>query len=609
MTSAALKLTPQESAQVLGAHVRCVGYVRVSTERQAGEQYTSLADQRKAIEALAERLKVRVGEWFRDEGASGATVTGRPAFRAMLDACEANPRRMDSPGLVLVLNDSRFGRFPDPDEAAALRFRFKQSGWIVRFAEGDETEDITFRSVIRSLGSAQASEYRRNLQRNSRRGMRGAAEQGYWTRRAPFGYRRIVVYPPEARRVLEPTAHKSDKEKVSLTPDEREAGIVRWMFETYASGRASLYDLARELTTMVPERKWGGQVIRVMLMNPTYLGDVVAGRRPASRIERRLWSPAPRGEWYGKRGAHPAIVDRAIFDRVQARLEENRRLRRGVDHRAHYVLTGLIRCPYCGSHYVGGGGGRSKSDPSKPRRIYRCGTVGRTGEYRTACPGTIGTITQHILESAVIDTLSGVIGSPRMRTVISRELDRVMDEIANGSPASRTRSKDAERTLVARRERLVARISDGTLTREEAASQLAQIRDALARIEAEREEDRVRQARRAVIGEERDRLLELVLDFPAQARRLGGVELRELIRPWLAGATFDKETRVLTLEIRRIPQAGCFRPESPPGQTCHEQAGVRGCERVITRRVHLGQPGPDARRAKARARAAAQVAS
>jgi hypothetical protein len=32
-----------------------------------------------------------------------------------------------------------------------------------------------------------------------------------------------------------------------------------------------------------------------------------------------------------------------------------------------------------------------------------------------------------------------------------------------------------------------------------------------------------------------------------------GVELRELLWPWLASAVVDKEAMTLTLEIRRIP--------------------------------------------------------
>ena len=216
-----------------GRALRCIGYLRVSTERQAGEQFTSLADQEKAIAGLATTLERPVERWFRDAGASGATVAGRAAFRELLQFCERQPCPPATPGLVIILNDSRFGRFEDPDEAAALRFRLKQWGWHVRFVEGDGIEDVTLRSVVRALGSAQASEYRANLSRNSKRGMRGAAELGFWTRgRTPFGYRRQVVYPPGRSRTLSAGERKANDEKVCLVPGpEAEVTFVQWPHE------------------------------------------------------------------------------------------------------------------------------------------------------------------------------------------------------------------------------------------------------------------------------------------------------------------------------------------------------------------------------------------
>ena len=188
--------------------------------------HTSLEDQTQAIEGLAEKLGVTAGCWFRDAGASGATAEGRPAFMEMLGWCEQNSRPMDSPGHVLVLNDSRFGRFVEPEEATFWRHHLYRLGWIVRFCEGDEVEG-DFRSVVRAIGSVQATEYRRNLVANTRRGMKGAAEQGFWTREAPYGYRRQVVYPPDAGRVLEIGQLKAPNEKVKLAPHTEEARMVR----------------------------------------------------------------------------------------------------------------------------------------------------------------------------------------------------------------------------------------------------------------------------------------------------------------------------------------------------------------------------------------------
>jgi hypothetical protein len=53
--------------------------------------------------------------------------------------------------------------------------------------------------------------------------------------------------------------------------------------------------------------------------------------------------------------------------------------------------------------------------------------------------------------------------------------------------------------------------------------------------------------------EERERLVRLALDFRAQAAQANGLELRELLRPWLASAVVDKDAMTLTLGIRLVP--------------------------------------------------------
>ena len=191
-------------------------------------------DQCDAIEALAERLGVSVDEWFTDPGVSGATVEGRPGFQALLAACERRALPQASAGLVLVLNASRLGRFLDPEEGAYWRHHLRRMGWEVRFAEGDVEGDAS--SIIRAIAGLEASTYRRNVVANTRRGMKGAADQEFWTREAPFGFRRMVVHPPTSERVLEIGQRKTPDEKVQLTPRDDEAKIVAWMFRTYAAG-------------------------------------------------------------------------------------------------------------------------------------------------------------------------------------------------------------------------------------------------------------------------------------------------------------------------------------------------------------------------------------
>jgi hypothetical protein len=68
----------------------------------------------------------------------------------------------------------------------------------------------------------------------------------------------------------------------------------------------------------------------------------------------------------------------------------------------------------------------------------------------------------------------------------------------------------------------------------------------------------------------------LALDFRAQAKRMEGVELRELLRPWLESAVVDKERMTLTLEVRRIPGDGSlFTSVRPPEQADTVQRVIR----------------------------------
>jgi DNA invertase Pin-like site-specific DNA recombinase len=415
----------------------CVGYVRVSTDRQAGERQTSLADQQKAIEGLAAKLGQAVESWYRDEGASGATVEKRPALRALLSDCLAAPRPRSRPGYVLVLNDSRWGRFPNPDQAAALRFQLDQAGWLVRFVEGDESDDPTMRHVMRAIGGAQASEYRRNVQRNARRGSRGTAAQGFWATRAPYGYRRVVVFPAGAHRVLDAHQRKAPNEKVALEPHAAEAAIVRELFLRYATGTESLASLAEWARAVDPSRRWSARSIMLKLSNPAYVGDVISGR--VSRgADGKIAAVHAESDWVMKKDAHPPIIDRDTFARCQEVLARNAKWTKRV--RSDWVVSGLVRCR-CGKAYVAGGGNSNRARGRADTLIYRC--VTKAGLKADRCQ-YVGAVKKEWLEAAVVDTLAAVIGSPKVQRETIAALDAALDADPPCAGRDRRRARQAE---------------------------------------------------------------------------------------------------------------------------------------------------------------------
>lgn len=540
-----------------------VGYLRVSTERQATEDRTSLSDQQAAITRKAQALGVGIVRWYRDEGASGATVEGRPAFKAMIAACEASPRGVQSPGFVLVLNDSRWGRFPDPDEAASLRFRLKQSGWLVRFCEGDDSEDVTARSIMRALGAAQASEYRANLRRNAQRGQRGSMRAGFWTREAPFGYRRAVVLPAANARVLDRGALKAPNERVRLTPHAEEAEVVRWAFEQYAGGLESLGGLADKLLARWPGKPWSRGLVQQLLKNRTYTGDIAsdAGQHTTE-------------------GAHEAIVSRELFEAVQRRLGTNKHRGRICGGERHYLLSGLMRCATCGNPYTGGGNNGWRLEEGVRVRAY---SYLDSGKKHGICPGTHGTVSVHLADRALISLVTKAVASPAIRRGMPRLLDELLAEGAGDAGESLAALKASKRRAEQKRERLIVLMADGVLEKHEAAPQIERIRAELADIGARTQAARFGRRRAGAQHADRDRILQSALDFPAVVQKATGTELRDIVRPWLDSVTFDKEARLLTVAIARVPGL-TFMPSWRPAPSKQHQ----GSPHVLIRSTVIG---------------------
>jgi DNA invertase Pin-like site-specific DNA recombinase len=565
--------------------VDTIGYIRVSTEQQAGEDRSSLPEQRRALTERAVHLGrvLHPAAVFEDPGASGATAEGRPGFMAMLAYCEQHVRPAAAPGAVLVLNDSRFGRFDDPEEATHWRFVLKKLGWIVRFAEGDDVEDGIARGVLRFIGSAQASEYRANLKRTARRAARATAAEGRWQNRAPFGYRRLATRSDGFQRVLEAGQRKASDEVVRLTlGPESEQELIRLIFTTYASGQRTLGGLSQYLAERHPERLWSKGVLNAVIKNPAYAGDVVWCRRPHDAAERRATRVRDRSEWVVVPDAHPAIISRELFHAARARLDNNKVERRMTV--GGYPLSGLVHCAQCGQPFMGGGGRRGPADDPDRFRFYRDrGGVSDRPGVAPACHGPVATLRKRWLEAVVVRKIAEVVSNPKVQQIIGEEIDRALDE-AQGGHAERRVVLEAELVeLQRRRSRIVASIGSGVLTEREATATLAELRAKIGATEAELERTRFAVRRTAGMAALRDRLLILAADFETQAFRAVGPALRELIRPWLSRATLNKDTRMLTLQIGMLPEI--LGMESP--RLVAQDGRVHNTGLVVTRRIKV----------------------
>jgi DNA invertase Pin-like site-specific DNA recombinase len=165
----------------------------------------------------------------------------------------------------------------------------------------------------------------------------GAAREGTHCGMTPYGFRR--VYPEWDGKGRRPAG--------MLVPDEPAASEVRQMFARYASGEWSTWDIAQDLNrrgiTGARGHPWSTATVSAVLSNPVYVGDVRFNRRPSGHYLR-----AGEGSMFVAQGKHEALVERAVFERVQRRLAAARSHVTVSRRSSHdHLLAGLVRCHEC----------------------------------------------------------------------------------------------------------------------------------------------------------------------------------------------------------------------------------------------------------------------
>ena len=315
--------------------------------------------------------------------------TGRPGRSSTGPAC----RRRSSWRVTGSRPAARLPRRPSEPEGAAAgaagggarscRCCASFGDGAVRHRCGGGSDDVADVGGVRGV---RARDDRRPRHRRDRAPRQGGT---LGDRQAPFGYRR-----------------NDDKDVV---PDEREAPVVRRVFQLYTRDRLGTTSIARLLTeecAPAPARGWQPAVVQWVLENEAYLGRV-------------HW----RGQSYP--GLHEPLVDEPTFQAAQALLRERGQdltLRRG--NRSDFLLSGVMRCGRCKRAYIG----MSAEGNGGVYHYYACS--GRQKLGRKACDGE--RLNRDKLEAAVLDQLAGLY---RDGDLIADALQRAYNEQAADRPA------------------------------------------------------------------------------------------------------------------------------------------------------------------------------
>lgn len=259
---------------------------------------------------------------FIDEGISGRNAEKRPAFMQMIGIAKSKPKPFES---ILVWKFSRFARNREDSIVYKSMLRKQCNIDVLSISEqlGEDKTSI----LIEALLEAMDEYYSINLAEEVRRGMTEKANRGEVVSAPPFGY---------------------DVENNIFVPNAETVPIVQMIFTDFLNG-LGIREIAIKLNDLGILTKygnrWENRTVEYVLRNVVYTGKLTW--TPNKKKGRNYDNP----DTIISTGKHEPIIDSVIFDKVQEKIDENKKRYPKYARTApsEYMLKGFVRCSNCGA--------------------------------------------------------------------------------------------------------------------------------------------------------------------------------------------------------------------------------------------------------------------
>lgn len=382
-------------------------YTRVSTKEQALEGY-SIEEQEKVLRADCKENGFEVFKVYSDKGISGKNLTNRPGIQALM--ADAEKGLFD---ILMVWKVNRLAR----KLYDTLEITDRLGAFNIELRSHTESMDILTAQgrLMMNIFSSFAEFEREQIAENVKMGMEARAEEGRWNGGIVLGY--------DLEGDEDKTTKRANKK---LVINEKEAETVRYIFDLYYKGNGYKTIVNRINKEGFKSKKgnfFSVATVREILRNPLYCGKIRYNQRVNWKHKRRRGTNV---DPIIVDGIHEPIISEELFNGVQKLIETKGGMpKRALD--GSFPLTGLLRCPECGSGMVAGRVSRTNKDGTKVlTRYYNCGAWRNKGTQVCHANGIrADDVEKHVFRK--IDKL--IMSEPFLRLVLKKANEKRRDLI------------------------------------------------------------------------------------------------------------------------------------------------------------------------------------
>ncbi len=303
----------------------CVIYARFSSY---GQNEQSIESQVRTCKEYADRCGMYVVGLYSDKAKTG-TNDKRPDFQRMMKDAQSGTFQY-----ILVYMMDRFSR--NRRDSIMYKEMLKEKYGIKVLSALEPISDDEGGEFYEMFLEWNAEKYSKRLSKRVKDGLDTSAANGtFCGGHLMYGYKLVDTDKIGRKGVI----HK-------VAVDEEQAKVVRYIFEQYAAG-VPKKEIAAALNKQgyrIKGKPFTFRTFECWLTNSKYIGEFTFGSRICKTI-------------------YPAIIDKALFQKVQDKLAEKKFVAGGeATAKVPYLLTGKLYCGHCGTKMVSDGGTSRNGD-------------------------------------------------------------------------------------------------------------------------------------------------------------------------------------------------------------------------------------------------------